>query len=291
MKRRNWKISRVCLFAAALTASTVLLAVPTWAAAPPPDEDEALPQDQVDREPQADDQRPRDVRRRDRFRDEDRVLRGDRGPGDRPRDGLRRGREGRGGPDDFRGPRDEMSQERIDEVMDVLRQELPQWCDRLNTMRERRPERFRRAMRRVQPVVGEYISLRAEHPELAKTILDEFRIEGQLRKLGRAFREARGDESRQAEIEREIAQLVQRQFEFKMHRREARMKEIEQRLAQEREKFAHDKASLRQQVKDRVGQITRGNSEDTLRRRDGEPRRERRDDFADRPGRRPQRRR
>ncbi len=184
-----------------------------------------------------------------------------------------------------------MSREMIERVMALLYEELPEWHERLDRMRDDRPERFHRAMRRVMPVVREYRSLRQEQPELAETVLEEFRIEGRLRSMGRAFREAQGDESRQAEIEQEVSQLVQRQFEFKMRRRVARMKEIEQRLMRERERFERDKASLQRQVEDRVRQITRGNPEDTLRDRDGERRRQRRDDFADRPPRRPQRRR
>ena len=158
-------------------------------------------------------------------------------------------------------------------------------------MRERRPEGFRRAMRRVQPVLREYTALRDKHPDLAETVLEEFRIEGRLRSMGRAFRDAQGDQSRQAEIEKEVVQLVQRQFEFEMCRRVVRMEEIERRLTHEREKFKRDKASLARQVEDRVRQITRGNPEDSLRERDGERRRGRREAFGDRPQRRPQRRR
>jgi len=193
----------------------------------------------------------------------------------------------------------------IERVMNVLREELPEWYGRLDMMREHRPEQFRRAMRRVMPVVREYSSLRREHPELAKTILEEFRIEGELRSMGRAFREARGDEARQREIEEEVSRLVQRQFEFKMRRRVARMEDIERRLRREREKFEREKASLPRLVQQRVRQITRGRPEDSMRDRDGEMRgrdgrlRDReserrgrhRESFGDKPRRRPQRRR
>lgn len=294
MKRRSWIIGRASSLVATLTAFTVLMVVPTGAGAvvPPPEEEKARPPGESDRDPRADGQRPADLRDRDRFRDEGRRRpRGDRRPGDRARDGSRPGREGRGGPGEFGRQRDEMSPWMIDRVMDLLREELPEWYGRLEEMREHRPEQFRRAMRRVQPVVREYTSLRDKHPELAETVLEEFRIEGRLRSMGRAFREARGDESRQAEIEQEVTQLVKRQFEFKMRRRMARMEEIQRRLMREREKFEREKISLPRRVQDRVRQITRGNSEGSLRERDGKPRRERRDAFGDKPNRRPQRRR
>lgn len=294
MKRRGWIIGRTSSLVATLIAFTVVLVVPMWAGAmvPPPEEEKARSRDESDRGPRAGSRRPADLRDRDRFRDEGRRRsRGDRGSGDRARDGSRRGREGGWGSGEFDPRRDEMSPRMIDRVMNLLREEVPEWYGRLADMEERRPERFRRVMRRVQPVVREYTSLRDKHPELAETILEEFRIEGRLRSMGREFREARGNESRQAEIEQDVAQLVKRQFEFKMRRRLARMKDIERRLTRERERFERDKASLSRQVQDKVRQITRGNPEDSLRDRDGERRRERRDAFGDRPQRRPQRRR
>ena len=73
--------------------------------------------------------------------------------------------------------------------------------------------------------------------------------------------------------------------------RQARTRAVTALGPKERERFERDKASLQRQVEDRVRQITRGRSEDTLRDRDGERRRQRRDAFGDKPKRRPGRRR
>lgn len=295
MKRCGWMNGRATLLVAMLMVIAAFLAVPRWAVAviPPPEDEEPRARDDAsDSDPQAHGQRPAELRPRDRFGDEGRRgRRGDRRRGDRSRESSRRGRDGLGRPGDFDRQRDEMSPRMIDRVMNLLREEVPRWHDRLADMEEHRPAQFRRAMRRMQPVVREYTSLRDRNPELAETILEEFRIEGRLRSMGRAFREARGNESRQRQIEQEVSHLVQRQFEMKMHRRVARLQEIERRLMREREKFEREKAALPRRVHERVRQITRGNREGSLHERDGESRRQRRDIIEDKPERRPQRRR
>jgi len=323
MKRRGWKLGRYGWSVLMVSAVTLILATSTRARPiePPPDDQNAAesqstskpdalagpraeddraapPRDEADKNDETDARPPRRPHRRRRAGSRDRDALGNRvrpRPFDERRDGeppsersRRRGdfrdRQGLG-----RG-RDHVSPEMIDRAMEVLSDELPDWYDRLSLLRRHRPEQFDRAMRRVLPIMREYLAMRESHPELARTIIEEFRIEGQLRSMGRAYREARDDPARREELEKEIIHLVQRQFELKMQRRTARLEEIARRLQREREKLQRDQEMLPRLVRDRVRQMTQGDFRDSMRDRD-RPRRRQRDPFRDRPSPRPHRRR
>jgi hypothetical protein len=157
----------------------------------------------------------------------------------------------------------------VETVMDVLREKLPEHHDRLVRLRDRRPDRFMGMIEKLAPVVGDYLKLRERSQELADTIIEEFKIEETLRDLSRQYRDAAGDPEAQASCEHEIRQLVQRQFELQLQRREDRLRSFAERLEEQRRRLDVERAKLQEEranvetlVTDRVEAVKEGRLRD-----------------------------
>ncbi len=184
--------------------------------------------------------------------------RGRRGGRGRGFDGDGPPHRGRGPGGDFPPPRFELTGEIIHEVMLFLREKLPDWHDDLDRLRDENPRAFRGALRRVIPLVEEYKRLEKTNPDLAKKVLDEFRIEHELRKLARQYMEAEGDAEAQEKIALEIEPRVREQLEIRLLRHEAKLDEMQKRIAKGRKKLEKERANLDKSVAKRVKQIKKG---------------------------------
>lgn len=191
----------------------------------------------------------------------------DRRPGrrsGRPGPAHREGRRGWWRPED--GPRADASDpEMVGRVMEILRTKLPEFHERLEAFRLEKPERFERAIRKVMPVVGEYIRLRDRKPELAETIIEEFRIEERLRALSRGYRQAEDQPEAQAEVVANIERLVREQIELRFRRQMFRLEEFERRLRRQEERLGRHRARLEEEmerreelVAERVDEVKQG---------------------------------
>lgn len=157
--------------------------------------------------------------------------------------------------------------EAVEDIMHVLAKELPQWHQRLSNLREKNPRRFENGLRLIGPMMREYMMLREHDPELAATVIEEFKIEEELRELSKAYRDAAGDENKLAELNIRVEPLVRKGAELRMQRREARLRMMERRLADERERLADDRARMEEQVRHFIDRIKSGDFEGTLRER------------------------
>lgn len=210
-----------------------------FARAQPPEGDRDRPGEQFDRPGE---------RERGRFRGE--------GPRGRWRD--RRGGEGR--PMD--GP---LPPEMVERIMELIREKFPERYERLAALEVQNPRRFERLVRRMAPVAMEYFKLKERRPELADTIVKEFKNQERLHELSDAYRAAKDDPAKQGEIEKEIEQVVraqaefmQQRLEFRLQDFEARIREQERRLAEQRRRFEEGKLHLDERVADRVERIKQG---------------------------------
>jgi DNA repair exonuclease SbcCD ATPase subunit len=162
----------------------------------------------------------------------------------------------------------------IAQAMEVMRSSLPELHERLEAFRRHDPERFELAMRKVLPVVREYIDLRDRNPDVAQTIIEEFRIEERLRELSRTYTRAAEENLQElAEIEGEIERLVHKQFKLRFRRRAARLEEFERRLMKQRERLERQRIRLQEEmqrleelVAKRVADVKKGKVQDRPRR-------------------------
>ena len=157
------------------------------------------------------------------------------------------------------------SPEMIDVVMGVLQEKLPHYYQEMTKLRSEDKVKFERAIGMIMPIAMEYLELRDRDQKLADTIIEEFQIEHQLRKLSRDFKAAEGSAEKQAASEQQIRDLVRRQFEIRMLRQEARLKEFAERLERqrqdldrERQSFEERRAKLDDLIANRVEEVKSG---------------------------------
>ncbi len=166
----------------------------------------------------------------------------------------------------------------IGRAMEVIRDRLPEFHERLEQLRQQNPKRFRDTMRRVLPVFQEYIDLRDSNPELAETIIEEFRIEQRLKQLSHQYEAAQENPEEREEIERELERLVHEQLELRFRRQEFRLEEFERRLQRQQERLEQQRVKLHEEMErlgelaaQRLEEIKAGKLGDKLRRRGPRP--------------------
>ena len=182
--------------------------------------------------------------------------RGERGMRDRRRGpwGERGGRPGRSDENRWQP----LSPDLENEILDQLRQHVPEsYYAWLEQTRQADPEKFRQAMRRLRPMVGEYLMLKKRHPELAPQLFEEYGIEHRIRRLGRDYRKAveNKDEEAAAEKATEIERLARRKFDIRVERRKAWLADFQNRLNAQQERLKSERAQLDQDLTEREESI------------------------------------
>lgn len=150
----------------------------------------------------------------------------------------------------------------LDELREAVRVEMPELYEHMQSWRQRHPEKFEQAMARFYPSLREYMLLRDREPALARTVIEEVKIEMRLRRLSREFRDAAEGSPRRTELELELSTLTQRQVDIRMERRAARLRHLEERLRIERERLENDQSRLDALYKERLERVKRGEFED-----------------------------
>ncbi len=170
------------------------------------------------------------------------------------RDGPRRGRFPRGGP--FDGRQAPPPEEMIDQAMKLLSEHAPEWHEKLADLRQRRPERFERIIGRIADELRPVFEMRDQHPELARLVIEDFKVEHRLRQLAQDY--ASADVTQKRSLDPEIERLVREQVELRMLRRRAQLEVMAQRLERERERLRQDEEKVEALVAQRIEQVKRG---------------------------------
>lgn len=268
------------------------------------DKDEPLagPKNPQRDEPRADDDEMGDDE------SDDKEMRGDRKEWGQARDGSRsrwgRGRgPGRfrdGGPPPGEGPRDRfgperrrpLSQAELDEIASAIETQLPEMWQRLERAKERNPEFYRRALQRIAPMMREFLDLQKDYPEMAEVVIEEFKIEHDVRELLRDFKKSEGDAVARDAVVQQIRAKLTRQNELQLQRRRFRLEQFRERLekeqlrlTEEQRRIEDDANGFEQRLDERMEMLRDGRFREAFRRRDrdmrgpgedGERRRDRR---------------
>lgn len=163
-------------------------------------------------------------------------------------------------------------------VLAVLEQHLPELHRKLIKLRDENAERYGRALRRIMPMMNEFMELQKEHPEMADVVIQEFQTERDVRSLVKQYVDARkeGDADSQAALEGEFRELMTRRHELQMRRRRFRLEDFRERLERERLRLAEEEKRIETEQADFVQDLER--RVESL--RDGKIR----DAFGPRPG-------
>ena len=155
--------------------------------------------------------------------------------------------------------------EMIDKIMELVRDKFPERFDRLADLETKNPRRFEMLIRRMAPVAIEYFKLRERRPELADTIIREFKNQERLHELSDQYRKTKDDPAKQAGIEKEIEQIVRSQVELFQERMEFRLQDFEERiaeqqrrLAEQRRRFDEEKLHIEDRIAERIKLMKEG---------------------------------
>lgn len=168
---------------------------------------------------------------------------------DRPGEGRRpaepRGRGGEGpdgdpmfapGPGD--GPRAPRGEERPpadapplhpDRTLELLRDVNPPMFERLRRLRERNPEEFREAVRRVGPRLAEFDRESRAHPDMWRLRVQMFRLERDARDLARQV--AAGGVEPDEDATARLRRMVGEQFDLRLRMRDQEIQDLTDRVA------------------------------------------------------------
>lgn len=173
-----------------------------------------------------------DRRERGKFHGDRRDRRPRRGP--RGRDRMR--------PDDNRPvPPDQEAK-----ALEILKQRLPEFHEKLTKLREKRPERYQKVLCKIMPMMQEFMDLQRDHPEMADVVIEEFKTERDLRTLIRKYMDARRDKDAdaQAKLEPEFRELMKHRHELEVKRRQFRLDDFRQRLEREQQRLEEEERRL-----------------------------------------------
>lgn len=261
-----------------LLTAALAFAFAAFALAEPPPEDADQP---GDKKPLQGPKRPGNkAKRPDRNRpnDPDRDNPDGEPRGPRPPRGERRPHRGPGemedgdrpmppgGPDDgFGGPprgpgpgRGEgmpprrLSPEQIEEIMNVLRENFPTMYERLDKVRQDRPEDFERTLHRFAPFAMQVLHA---DPQMKRLLVQDWKMEQEIRDLERSYRSA-DDGTTKQKIKQQLKKTLDRQFDVRLEKHRLMIEGLERRLKESRETLAQRTARKQELVDRRLSELT-----------------------------------
>lgn len=181
--------------------------------------------------------------------------------GDRPGRGQFNGPRGQGpfGPK-FRHPGEgpdakPLSPEEIDRLMEFARQNFPELHERLSHLQESNPPAFQHMINRARGPMGEILRMARDNPELAKKLIQIYRVETGLAELRRRYHHASSDQQRE-QTKADIRAQLEKRFDLRLKRSRFEIRMLEKRLEEakkslaerERDKEKFIEAELEQQL-------------------------------------------
>ena len=170
-----------------------------------------------------------------------------------PAFGPRPGRGHRSGPPPGLWRR--MSEPERQRVVEFIEEHFPRLYIELERHKERKPQAFARQMKRVVPEMLRLMEMMEVHPERGTLMIQERRVDMEIRRAAQQYRSARKEEKR-SRLRDRMRDLCGQAFDCRHRRRELEIRELEGRL--EELKQRHDQAAemrkklIEQQVKERL---------------------------------------
>ena len=149
-----------------------------------------------------------------------------------------------------------VSPEQTEQLMEFLEEHFPKRHRLLRRLQEHNPRAFERRVSELAPRVLELLLRTREDPELGELLIEQQRLEEDLRELVREYRALEDDaeaarEGLRSQIEEDVARLV----DIGLERREHEIAALERRLQRQREVLQEDLDSRQQMVAERVEEV------------------------------------
>ncbi len=187
------------------------------------------------------------------------------GPGGPPHRPMRPGAEGiapggpgprMGGPDGMhKPPMFPPTQEEQEALLAFARQHFPEMITRLDALKKDDPQAYKRVSRRMWPRLQIMKEAYERDPQgLGKILIDEKKLEDQIRTKVRAYQQER-DSTRKSAVGAELRQLLDQQFDVRLQRRRLELADLQKRLEEQTKRvdsMAAKKQDLVQRQFDRI---------------------------------------
>lgn len=155
------------------------------------------------------------------------------------------------------GPFGPLTEEETEKVLAFMAEHLPELHERLQTLKEENPARFRAYMRRLRFEVRRLERLRRHDPEAFKGALAEKRLHLEVWHLVVRYRRAE-DEPRREAIRDELEDVLERLFEAETVAREGEVRRLEERLKHVRERLKKRTANRDRIIEERLERLLSG---------------------------------
>jgi len=133
-----------------------------------------------------------------------------------------------------------------EKLKQFVEEHFPRLAVELDALREKAPRRFERQMNRVAPEMRRLMEISERDPQRGLVLIRERQIAIQLRQSVAEYHQTT-DESRRVELREKIRKGVTQEFQSRMERRTAEVREMETRLAELKARLS-ESSSLREDI-------------------------------------------
>lgn len=186
---------------------------------------------------------------------------------------------GDGGPVPRRRGAPPLSEEDLDELIEIAGRITPEWGEALRAKRDADRDGLRESIASAGPRLMGLLVLKRNHPELFELRIEDLRIQNELRSIARAYRElAAAEATRRAELEEQLRQKVQRQVDLELRARALELAALDAQLRRMVEELSNESRDRAVKVERLIKEIKAGEDPRSLVRpgmgpgeRDGRP--------------------
>jgi hypothetical protein len=143
------------------------------------------------------------------------------------------------------GPMFGHTPERIERAMKFLQEQYPTLYERLNELREQDPRAFHRQLGHIMPRMPELMNIIDTDPQLGKLIIDEHRLEMDIRDAIVTYRQTKDDAEKD-----HIRDLISKQFDVRQEKLKLMIANLEREL-QRKKQYLSEQAGRKDQVVER----------------------------------------
>lgn len=147
------------------------------------------------------------------------------------------------------GPMFGLSPERVERAMKFLKEQYPRQYEHLCELRERDPRAFQRQLNRIMPRIPELMNLLERNPKLARLIIDEHRLEMDIRDAAVDYGRA-DDEDYRATLKERIRALISKQFDVRQEKLKLMIADLERELERKKQLLS-EQATKKEKMVDR----------------------------------------
>ena len=149
-----------------------------------------------------------------------------------------------------------ISPEQTEQLMEFLQEHFPRRHRLLSRLRDRNPDHFQRRLAEMAPRVLELLLRMKENPELGELLLEQQRLEDELREQVGNYRALdEDDEAERQEQRAGIEEIVSRLVEIRLQRREQEIAALGRRLQEQKLRLEEDRENRAELVADEMERV------------------------------------